>query len=96
MNALEFTTGHRQIAGVFGAGEILGPRYINVWVEPSTSEPLGGPLQLIGRVTQSKVGGVTTLRGGADGQVVWSGARFELGDGASLQIQPLKPVSRKP
>jgi len=84
-----------RFAGLCGSGEIRGPRYINVWTEPSKASPLSGSLQLTGRVTQSKAGGVTTLRGGADGQVTWSGARFKLGDGASLKIQPLKPVSAK-
>ena len=57
--------------------------------------PISDLLQLKGRVSQSKTGGVTTISGGDDGRVIWSGASFALGKGNSLQIQPLKSAKRQ-
>ncbi len=81
-------------AGSAGTGEIVGPRFISIWVAPPSAPPHSHPLQLTGRVSQSKSGSITTIRGGDDGRVAWSGASFALGEGASLQIQALSAVSR--
>lgn len=76
--------------GSLGSGEILGPKFIRIWVAPPRIPPLSDALQLTGRVSQSKSGPVTTIRGGDQGRVTWSGASFVLGEGATLQLQPLK------
>ena len=83
-------SGPIHFSGAVGAGEITGPRFISLWVAPAKTAPLSDSLQLKGRVSQSKTGDVTTIRGGDDGRVIWSGASFALGKGNSLQIQPLK------
>lgn len=88
-------SGPIHFSGAVGAGEITGPRFISLWVAPAKTAPLSDLLQLKGRVSQSKTGGVTTISGGDDGRVIWSGASFALGKGNSLQIQPLKSAKRQ-
>jgi hypothetical protein len=43
-------------------------------------------------VTRATAGAATTLGGAVDGQVIWSGARFAVGPGTSLRVEPLQPI----
>ena len=77
-------------SGSVGRGELKGPVFIELWTAAQTSDPLNHALRLSGDVSFEKSGRVTTVSGGNQGRVVFSGASFALPGASALEIKPLK------
>ena len=76
--------------GSAGLGELDGPVYIDVWMKPPAQPPRSDSVRLSGDVSMTQSGRKTTVRGGDNGNVEWSGASYKVGSGTTLEIQPLK------
>jgi hypothetical protein len=78
-----------RFAGSAGSGELDGPERLYLWMRPPGKLPLSREFQAQGDVATSRVGKVTTVRGGTGGKVTWSGAGFKVPGGSTLEIKPL-------
>jgi hypothetical protein len=75
--------------GSAGSGELLGAEQMSIWKAPPVADPVPGQLQLRGDTAMVEGSEEVSVRGGADGQVVVSGAVFDLGQGSTMVIRPL-------
>ena len=78
-----------EFSGTAGQGKLEGPTFIHLWDNAPSSRPHGHELEFQGDVALQHSGDVTTVRGGKDGSVTWSGAKFRVATGSTLTLKPL-------
>ncbi len=78
-----------RFVGSVGTGELVGLMRVRLWMQPSLKAPLGHDFEAVGDVATTRIGQVTTVRGGTGGKVIWSGAAFKVPVGSTLEIKPL-------
>ena len=77
-------------SGAAGDGELKGPKQIRLWMQAAKVAVHSRELNAQGGVATSRNGEATKVVGARGGQVAWSGALFRVGEGATLEIKPLR------